>query len=205
MNTEKGKVQKGRISQGPPLTTAEETELRSVTGSLQWLVASQTRPDIAVEKKQDNSTRHWSSASLLRNTAWCSKMWQSIKPPCWQATQTAPGQMRPFLSPPLPALKWWPRATWSIGKAIEAHGSVDPPWQLKLSHVTTAWTGPSTPMPYWANYTAASRPTKIQLDGDFANYKSQTARACMMPLPKTHTQLKANLRGHSQHPGVYQP
>ena len=45
-NTEKGKVQKGRIAQGPPLTTAEETEFRSVTGSLQWL-ASQTRPDIA--------------------------------------------------------------------------------------------------------------------------------------------------------------
>ena len=45
-NTEKGKVQKGRIAQGPPLTTAEETEFRSVTGSLQWLT-SQTRPDIA--------------------------------------------------------------------------------------------------------------------------------------------------------------
>ena len=115
------------------LTTAEETELRSVTGSLQWLVASQTRPDIAVEKKQDNSTRHWSSASLLRNTAWCSKMWQSIKPPCWQATQTAPGKCGPSYHHPC--------LHWSGGqgnlidwKSNQAHGSVDPPcsWSYRM-------------------------------------------------------------------------
>ena len=45
-NTDSGKVQRGRSAAGPPLTTAEQTEFRSVTGSLQWL-SSQTRPDIA--------------------------------------------------------------------------------------------------------------------------------------------------------------
>ena len=42
-NSEPGRVKKGRIQEGPPLSTAK---LRSVTGTLQWL-AGQTRPELA--------------------------------------------------------------------------------------------------------------------------------------------------------------
>jgi hypothetical protein len=44
-NTEPGKVARGRIAEGPPLTPEEQTEFRSVTGSIQWL-AGQTRPEV---------------------------------------------------------------------------------------------------------------------------------------------------------------
>ena len=59
-NTDSGKVQRGRIAAGPPLTTAEQTEFRSVTGSLQWL-SSQTRPDIAAWSQPGKPWRRYSS------------------------------------------------------------------------------------------------------------------------------------------------
>ena len=62
-NTDAGKLQKGRISQGGPLTSAEQAEFRSVTGSLQWL-SSQTRPDIGAWVSLANKGNETSPADL---------------------------------------------------------------------------------------------------------------------------------------------
>lgn len=75
-NTEPGKVARGRI----PLTAQEQTEFRSVTGSLQWL-AGQTRPEIAawvslanvartpVLQTLHNSTRPWTTSGRMTPSA----------------------------------------------------------------------------------------------------------------------------------------
>lgn len=62
-NTDGGKVQRGRIADGPPLTMSEQAEFRSMTGSLQWL-ASQTRPDIAAWVSLSNHGKETSPADL---------------------------------------------------------------------------------------------------------------------------------------------
>ena len=62
-NTDGGKLAKGRIGQGGTLTSAEQAEFRSVTGSLQWL-ASQTRPEIAAWVSLANKGGETSPADL---------------------------------------------------------------------------------------------------------------------------------------------
>ena len=57
-NTDAGKLQKGRISQG-----GQQAEFRSVTGSLQWL-SSQTRPDIGAWVSLANKGSDTSPADL---------------------------------------------------------------------------------------------------------------------------------------------
>ena len=72
-NTDGGKLQKGRITQGGPLTTAEQTEFRSMTGSLQWL-ASQTRPEISAWVSLANKgseTTPSELASLYKTLEFC--------------------------------------------------------------------------------------------------------------------------------------
>ena len=62
-NTEPGKVARGRVAEGPPLNPQEQTEFRSVTGSLQWL-AGQTRPDIAAWVSLANRGKETGPAEL---------------------------------------------------------------------------------------------------------------------------------------------
>ena len=64
-NTEKGSLPRGRIAAGPPLTIQEQTEFRSVTGSLQWL-ASQTRPELAAWVSLANKGKGTGPAELAQ-------------------------------------------------------------------------------------------------------------------------------------------
>ena len=64
-NTEPGKVARGRIAEGPPLTPQEQTEFRSVTGSIQWL-AGQTRPEVAAWVSLANKGKDTSPADLAQ-------------------------------------------------------------------------------------------------------------------------------------------
>jgi hypothetical protein len=64
-NTEPGKVARGRITEGPPLTPQEQTEFRSVTGSIQWL-AGQTRPEVAAWVSLANKEKDTSPADLAQ-------------------------------------------------------------------------------------------------------------------------------------------
>ena len=64
-NTEPGKVARGRIAEGPPLTPEEQTEFRSVTGSIQWL-AGQTRPEVAAWVSLANKGKDTAPADLAQ-------------------------------------------------------------------------------------------------------------------------------------------
>ena len=64
-NTEPGKVKKGQIQEGAPLSITEQTEFRSVTGSLQWL-AGQTRPELAAWVSLSNKGKETGPAELAQ-------------------------------------------------------------------------------------------------------------------------------------------
>ena len=67
-NSEPGRVKKGRIQEGPPLSAEEQTEFRSVTGALQWL-AGQTRPELAAWVSLANKGQDTGPAELRVGTA----------------------------------------------------------------------------------------------------------------------------------------
>ena len=62
-NSERGALRRGRIAEGPPLTMEEQTEFRSVTGSLQWL-AGQTRPELGAWVSLANKGKDTGPAEL---------------------------------------------------------------------------------------------------------------------------------------------
>ena len=140
-NTDSGKVQRGRVAAGPPLTTAEQTEFRSVTGSLQWL-SSQTRPDIAAwvslaNHGGDTAPSHLASLhetlEYCRSTKHQGLVFQDVT---INAASTLVGYADSSWAPwscsqPRIAARSTPRPISSIGAATAAAGSVARPYSKR--------------------------------------------------------------------------